>query len=77
MKDIVSQISSTIREELKHIGLDRYRIVCQVTVGEKCDQDIIMTFLCLWKHEFDHYAIATYDNAYIFSTAIVFVIYKQ
>lgn len=77
MKDAVLQISSDIREEVRGLLLDRYRIVCQVTVGEKCDQDVAMAFLCLWKHEFDHYAVATYNGTSFFATALVFVVYKQ
>ncbi|GFR08579.1 uncharacterized protein TNCT_405671 [Trichonephila clavata] len=77
MKDDAIKISSDIREELKNLMLDRYRIVCQVTIGEKCDQDVAMAFLCLWKHEFDHYAVATFDGVNFFATAVVFMVYKQ
>ncbi|KAF8786513.1 dynein light chain Tctex-type 5-like [Argiope bruennichi] len=77
MRDAVLQISSDIREEVRNLLLDRYRIVCQVTVGENCDQDVAMAFLCLWKHEFDHYAVATYNGTDFFATALVFVVYKQ
>ncbi|GFS81137.1 uncharacterized protein NPIL_698631 [Nephila pilipes] len=77
MKEHVVKISSDIREELRDLMLDRYRIVCQVTIGEKCDQDVSMAFLCLWKHEFDHYAVANFDGDNFFATAVVFVVYKQ
>ncbi|GIY62363.1 uncharacterized protein CDAR_50131 [Caerostris darwini] len=77
MRETISKISFDIQEEVKSLMLDRYRIVCHVTVGEKCEQDVAMAFLCLWKHEFDHYAVAKYDGVDFFATALVFVLYKQ
>ncbi|KAG8183946.1 hypothetical protein JTE90_006871 [Oedothorax gibbosus] len=76
-RDAAMRISATIRDELRRSGLDRYRIVCQVTIGESRDQDVAATFLCLWRHEFDHYATATYEGPGFFATAAVFVVYKQ
>lgn len=76
MKKAASQISVLIREDIKKLNLDRYRIICQVTVGEKCDQDVFMNFLSLWKHEVDHYAVATYEETTFFATALVFLVYK-
>ena len=77
MKKAASQISFLIREEIKRLDLDRYRIIAHVTIGEKCDQDVMMNFLYLWKPEFDHYAIAKYEDPKFFATALVFLIYKQ
>ncbi|XP_015913013.1 dynein light chain Tctex-type protein 2B-like [Parasteatoda tepidariorum] len=77
MKDYSQRISVALREELKNMGLNRYRIVCQVTIGEKLNQDVVMTFLCLWKHDFDHYVVANYDNETFFATAVIFIVYKQ
>lgn len=77
MKKAASQISFLIREKIKRLHYDRYRIIAHVTIGEKCDQDILMNFLYLWKPEFDHYAIAKYVSNTIFATALVFLIYKQ
>lgn len=77
MKKTASQISFIIREEIKRLHLDRYRIIVNVTVGEKCEQDIMMNFLYLWKPECDHFAVAKYENASVFSVAMIFLIYKQ
>lgn len=77
MKKAASQVSFLIREEIKRLNLDRYRIIAHVTIGEKCDQDVMMNFLYLWKPEFDHYAIAKYEHPKFFATALVFLIYKQ
>lgn len=77
IKTATSQISFLIREQVKRLHLDRYRIIVQVTVGEKCEQDITMNFLYLWKPEFDHYAVAKYETSAFFSAVLVFLIYKQ
>lgn len=77
MKKAASQVSFIIREEIKRLNLDRYRIISHVTIGEKCDQDVMMNFLYLWKPEYDHYAIAKYEHPKFFATALVFLIYKQ
>ncbi|XP_054710111.1 dynein light chain Tctex-type protein 2B-like [Uloborus diversus] len=76
-KHVAIRIAANIRENVRKMGYERYRIVCEVSIGEKCDQDVAMTFLCLWKHEFDHYVTVTFDGEDFFATALIFFIYQQ
>ena len=74
-----SCVSRTIVEEIKHrvklLGYDRYKIVVVVVVGEKKNQDVVVTSRCTWEPKFDDYASSAYQNKDVFGSAQVFGIY--
>lgn len=73
-KDIADKIKQTCKDKL-HIP--RYKIVVQVTIGQKKDQGVCLTSRCLWATSTDNYASATYQNEFIWASAIVFGLYSD
>ena len=51
--------------------------MCLVTIGSVEGQGIRVASRCLWDHETDSYASATFKNATLFAIATVFGIYYE
>jgi len=73
-KDIVEKIKEQSKKALK---LPRYKIVVQVSIGQMKDQGICIASRCLWATATDNYASASYQNQYIWASAIVFALYTD
>ncbi|XP_054764760.1 dynein light chain Tctex-type 5-like [Lytechinus pictus] len=74
---LAKTIVSEIKIQVKELDFERYKIICLVDIGEKRDQDIHMGSRCLWDHQRDTFASATYENHSLFAAAIVFAIYFE
>ncbi|XP_046550315.1 dynein light chain Tctex-type protein 2B-like [Haliotis rubra] len=75
--NISKVLSDEIKDKVKLLGYDRYRIICQVHIGEKKDQSIVTCSRCVWDDNLDNYATYTFQNNFIFSTATVFGVYSE
>ncbi|XP_071119653.1 dynein light chain Tctex-type 5-like [Haliotis cracherodii] len=64
-----------IKERVKSLKYERYKIVCTVTLGENKGQGVMTTSRCAWEPKFDSYASYTLTNKNIFCTACVFGVY--
>ena len=73
-KDIADKIKDQCRKEL---NLPRYKIIVQVTVGQRKDQGVRITSRCLWDTSTDQYASASYQNEFVWASALVFGMYTD
>ena len=73
-KTISDKIKDTVRAEL---NLPRYKLVVQVTIGQKKDQGVRITSRCLWDTQTDNYASIDYKNEHIWASAMVFGLYAE
>lgn len=65
-------LSEEIKQKVKQLNFDRYKIVCNVTIGQKKDQSVVTSSRCVWDDKLDNYASYAFQNEHIFCTAIVF-----
>ncbi|XP_050402182.1 dynein light chain Tctex-type 5-B [Patella vulgata] len=76
-----SSISKTIADEIKSavkdLNFERYKIISQVTIGEKKDQGVRVGSRFLWDADRDNYASFSFENRSIFATGIVFAVYYE
>lgn len=70
-------LSEEIKDKVKALSLDRYKIVCQVAIGEKTGQCAIVTSRCIWDASFDNSATYTFETPSVYCTAIVFGVYNE
>ena len=70
-------LGDDIRDRVKHMNFDRYKIVSNVVIGQKKDQAVIACSRCAWDDKLDNYASYTFQNQHIFCTATVFGIYTE
>jgi hypothetical protein len=73
-KSIADKIKAAVRTEL---NVPRYKIVVQVTIGQKKDQGVRITSRCLWDTHTDNYASINYRNEHIWASAMVFGLYSE
>ncbi|KAI9223171.1 Tctex-1 family-domain-containing protein [Blastocladiella britannica] len=70
-------IAGEIVQNLKGLGLDRYKFIADVSIGEFKGQGIRNTSRALWDPHTDSFASATYKNASLFCVAVVFGVYFE
>ena len=58
-EDICETIKKRVKEEC---FIPRYKLVCQVVLGEMKDQGVRVTSRCLWDPDSDNYASAYFKN---------------
>ena len=70
-------ISNEIKERVKKLNLNRYRIVVHVILGEKKGQGVEYASRCIWDPSVDNYACSTYANDAISAICTVHGIYLE
>ncbi|EEH56305.1 flagellar outer dynein arm light chain 2 [Micromonas pusilla CCMP1545] len=74
---IAKELADTIKERVKNLNFTRYKLVVQVTVGEKTGQAIRLASRCLWDTATDNFASDFYENSSVFCVAMVFGLYYE
>lgn len=69
--------SDDIRERVKALGLDRHKLLVQVTCGENKGQALNVASRCLWDTTTDGYASEAYQGESVFCSASVFALYFE
>ena len=59
---LAMELSETLKSKVKTLDAPRYKLVVLVQVGEKKDQGMKISSRCLWNHETDTFASASYKN---------------
>lgn len=70
-------ISEEIRDKVKALHFDRYKIVAIVVIGEKKNQDILSCSRSIWDDQVDSYASYNYQTEDILCTVTVYGIYFE
>ena len=68
-------ISTHIKDKIKLMGYDRYKIVVEVVIGEQRGEGVRMGTRCLWDSDTDSYASDVFMNDSLFCCAAAFGIY--
>ena len=70
-------LSRLIQDKVKSIGLQRYKLITLVSIGENKSQSARVASRCLWNENFDNYASANFYTETMFAQATVFGIYLE
>ncbi|XP_046357059.1 dynein light chain Tctex-type 5-like [Haliotis rufescens] len=70
-------LTDEIKDRIKQMSWDRYKLVVLVILGERKDQDVMVTSRCAWDPKVDSYASYTFTNKTLFCTASAFGIYTE
>ena len=76
-KKMVPSITDEIREKVKLLGYDRYKLVIVVNVGSLNDQGLRIASRCTWDDKTDNFASCSYSNKTLFAVAMVFGVYQE
>lgn len=76
-KDMLPAIADEIKDKVKLLGFERFKLVCVVTIGQLNNQGIRVASRCLWDNETDRMATSSYCGNDLFATAAVFGVYRE
>ena len=74
---LTQKLCSRIKEKAKEMSYPRYKLVVQVVLGEDTAQSVQMASRCLWDHNNDSFAAATYRNQSLYAIATVYGLYME
>ena len=78
LENLSKDVADKIKEKCKQsLNIPRYKILVQVTIGQKKDQGVKITSRCLWDTATDNYATVSFQNQHIWASAIVFGLYAD
>lgn len=73
--DLTKHLSTLIKQEVKDFGFNRYKLVVNVTIGQKKGQGMAAVSRCIWSDKTDNSASGSYQNKHLFCVATVHAIY--
>ncbi len=70
-------LAERVRNEIKQLPFPRYKIVTQVSIGQKKGQDLRITSRCLWDLRWDRHITITKETLDAYVTVTIFYIYTE
>ena len=74
---MVQNLSDVIKARVKDMHFPRYKIVCNVMIGQNTGQGVRSASRALWETKTDNFACASYQNSSLFAIAMVHGIYFE
>ena len=74
---LAQSLTDVIKKRVKEMNLPRYKIVCNVVIGQKQHQAIRCASRCLWNDNLDNSASASFENSTLFAMATVYGLYYE
>ncbi|EGV96385.1 Tctex1 domain-containing protein 2 [Cricetulus griseus] len=68
MPHLTKHLSETIKDKLKELGYDRYKMVVQVVIGEQRGEGVFMAARCFWDADTDNYTHDVFMNVSLWET---------
>ena len=72
---LANELSTSIKDAVKALGLTRYKLVVHVTLGQRAGQGMRVASRGLWDATTDSFVSETYENASLFACAQVYGVY--
>ncbi|XP_064606891.1 dynein light chain Tctex-type 5-B-like [Liolophura sinensis] len=72
---MVQNLSDVIKGRVKEFGYARYKIICNVMIGQNANQGLRVASRSLWNAEHDTSATASYQKGDLFAVATVYGVY--
>jgi len=74
---IAKQLADDLREKVKLLGYNRYKLVVQVTVGQKTGQAMRIVARCLWDTANDSFASEYFENESMYCVCQIYGLYYE
>lgn len=76
-KYLTSSVADEVKEKIKQLKFDRFKIVCVVHIGQQEGQCMRIASRCLWDTAQDRMATSYFSGDTLFACATVFGIYQE
>ena len=70
-------LSEDIKGRVKELGMERFRLICNVSIGSNNGQGFFMASRFLWNEFRDNFSSSSFQNASLFAVAVVFGVLKE
>lgn len=70
-------ISDEIKDKVKGLGYDRYKIICVVVLCQKSEQEAVCSSRCIMDKKNDTFATYTLKNQSLVCNATVYALYRE
>ena len=70
-------ISDEIKQRVKNLNLDRFKIIALVYLGANTSQSLNIGSRCVWNTQFDNFASSTFQGNSLFAVAAVYAVYFE
>ena len=70
-------LTEEIKERVKKLKYERYKLVCLVTLGENKGQGMRLASRCAWDTSLDNQATYTWQRGQLFCIATVYALYHE
>lgn len=74
---LAKELAAEIQSRARDFRWARYKILCQVTLGQKTQQSVQVASRCLWDQAVDNYASVTYATQSVFAVAQCYGVYYE
>ncbi|XP_010083438.1 PREDICTED: tctex1 domain-containing protein 4-like [Pterocles gutturalis] len=74
---LAQSLAELLRSHAKEVVPPRYKLVCQVVLGQQNQQSLLVASRALWDPESDSFASATFSNSSLFAVATVHGVYFE
>jgi len=72
---LTKQVADEVKERMKELALQRYKIIVQVVIGEQRAQGIRLGQRCYWDPTTDAFATESYCNDSLFCVVTTYGVY--
>ncbi|XP_052777511.1 dynein light chain Tctex-type 5-B-like [Mya arenaria] len=70
-------LSDDIKQQVRGLNFQRYKIICLVTLGQKNDQGVSVGSRFLWDADRDSFATASWHNRHLYAVGTVYALYYE
>ncbi|XP_075280305.1 dynein light chain Tctex-type 4 [Opisthocomus hoazin] len=74
---LAQSLAELLRSRAKEVLPPRYKLVCQVLLGQRGQQSLLVASRALWDPESDSFASATFSNTSLFAVATAHGVYFE
>ena len=74
---MAAQLSKLVRDRLKELNMERYKLVVKVYLGERKDQKVIIMAKGYWDVYVDNYITYTFNGGHYYCTVVVYGFYTD
>ncbi|CAF4474181.1 unnamed protein product, partial [Rotaria sp. Silwood2] len=70
-------LAERVRGQIKQLPFQRYKIVVQVSIGEKKGQDLRVASRCIWDLKWDRHLTISKETSDAYVTVTIFLVYTE
>ncbi|XP_038049556.1 tctex1 domain-containing protein 1-B-like [Patiria miniata] len=76
-QNLCRYLADTIKNRVKELDFDRYKIVAVVTIGSLDQNASSLASQCVWNEKYDTYSEFTFKNGSLYALGVVYGIYQE